>query len=87
MIYYDGTIGLPGTHMVSPQEGLEFLGPVNYGDRLADTLRAEPKGWRRDLLKILLDFPDGPVVRNSPANAGNMGSIPGLGRFRMPRGN
>ena len=44
MIYYDGTIGLPGTHMVSPQEGLEFLGPVNYGDRLADTLRAEPKG-------------------------------------------
>ena len=44
MIYYDGTIGLPGAQMVSPQEGLEFLGPVNYGDRLADTLRAEPKG-------------------------------------------
>ena len=43
MIYYDGTIDLPGIHMVSPQEGLEFLGPVNYGDRPADTPRAEPK--------------------------------------------
>ena len=44
MICYDGTIGLPVIHMVSPQDGLEFLGPVNYGDRLADTPRAEPKG-------------------------------------------
>ena len=41
--------------MVSPQERLEFLGPENYGDRLDDTPRAEPKGWRIDLLKILLD--------------------------------
>ena len=55
MIYYDGTIGLPGIYMVSPQERLEFLGPENYGDRLDDTPRAEPKGWRIDLLKILLD--------------------------------
>ena len=32
----------------------------------------------------LLDFPDGSVVKNPPANAGDlrdMGSIPGLGRF------
>ena len=33
------------------------------------------------------DFPDGPVVENLPANAGDMGSIPGLGRFHMLRGN
>ena len=26
-----------------------------------------------------LDFPGGPVVKNLPANAGNKGSIPGLG--------
>ena len=26
-------------------------------------------------------LPGGPVVKNLPANAGNMGSIPGLGRF------
>ena len=25
-------------------------------------------------------FPGGPVVKNSPANAGDTGSIPGLGR-------
>ena len=25
-----------------------------------------------------LDFPGGPVVKNLPANAGDMGSIPGL---------
>ena len=34
-----------------------------------------------------LDFPGGPVVRNLPANAGNRGSIPGLGRFHMLQGN
>ena len=30
------------------------------------------------------DSPDGPVVKNPPANAGNVGSIPDLGRFHMP---
>ena len=31
------------------------------------------------------DFPGGPVVKNPPANAGDTGSIPGLGRSYMPR--
>ena len=31
------------------------------------------------------DFPGGPVVRSLPANAGDMGLIPGLGRSYMPR--
>ena len=30
-----------------------------------------------------LDFPDGPVVKNLPANARDTGSIPGSGRFFM----
>ena len=30
-----------------------------------------------------MDFPGGPVVENLPANAGDMSSIPGLGRFHM----
>ena len=30
------------------------------------------------------DLPRGPVVENLPANAGDMGSIPGPGRFHMP---
>ena len=29
-------------------------------------------------------FPGGPAVKNPPANAEDMGSISGLGRFYMP---
>ena len=32
-------------------------------------------------------FPGGAVVENPPANAGDMGSSPGLGRSHMPRSN
>ena len=34
-----------------------------------------------------LEFPGGPMVKNPPANAGDMGLISGAGRFHMPRGN
>ena len=33
------------------------------------------------------DFPGGQMVKNPPANAGDMGLIPGPGIFHMPRGN
>ena len=33
------------------------------------------------------DFPSGAVVKNPPANAGDRGSIPGLGRSHMPQSN
>ena len=33
------------------------------------------------------DFPGGEVVKNPPANSGDMGSSPGLGRSHMLRGN
>ena len=33
------------------------------------------------------DFPGGPVVKNPPANAGDIGLIPGLGRSHMQQGN
>ena len=32
-------------------------------------------------------FPGGTGVENPPANAGDTGSIPGLGRYHMPRSN
>ena len=35
----------------------------------------------------MLDFPGGIVVENPPANAGDTGSIPGLGRPHMPQSN
>ena len=33
------------------------------------------------------DFPSGAVVKNPPANAGDTGSSPGLGRSHMLRSN
>ena len=41
----------------------------------------------KQLKKQPRDFPGGPVVRNPSANAGDMGSIPGPERSRMPLGN
>ena len=32
-------------------------------------------------ISTCLGFPDGSVVKNQPANAGNAGSVAGLGRF------
>ena len=32
-------------------------------------------------------FPGGSVVKNRPTNAGDTGSIPGLGRSHTPQGN
>ena len=34
-----------------------------------------------------LDVPGGPEVKYLPTNAGNMGSVLGLGRFHMLQGN
>ena len=34
-----------------------------------------------------LGFPGGAVVKNPPANEGDMGSSPGLGRSHMPGSN
>ena len=36
---------------------------------------------------VFQDFPAGPLVKNSHANAWDMGSIPGLERFHTPRDN
>ena len=35
--------------------------------------------------KVIRGFPGGAVVGSPPANAGDMGSSPGLGRSHMPR--
>ena len=37
--------------------------------------------------KNIQDFPGGPVIKNPPDSAGDMGSIPTLGRFHMFRSN
>ena len=37
----------------------------------------------KQLKKNMLDFPGDTVATNPPASAGDMGSIPGPGRFHM----
>ena len=41
--------------------------------------------WHVSVLIMGRDFPGGTVVKNLPANAGNMGSSPGPGRSHVPR--
>ena len=49
-----------------------------------------PKGLHprnKSELKVNQGFPGGAVVKNPPANAGDMCSIPGLGRSHMLQSN
>ena len=46
--------------------------------------RARNCSLANNFLKHVLGPPGGTVARNSPANAGDTGMIPGLGRFHMP---
>ena len=41
----------------------------------------------RQLNRHTSDFFSGPVIKNPPANAGNTGSIPGLGGSHLPQTN
>ena len=43
--------------------------------------------WNIEIEVVTLGFPGGAVVENLPANAGDAGSSPGLGRSHMPRSN
>jgi len=40
-----------------------------------------------NLILFILGFPGGSVVKNPPANIGDMGSIPDLGGSLMPQSN
>ena len=44
-----------------------------------------PNNWKQDLKER--GSAGGPVVKNLPANAGDMGLIPSLERSHVPRGN
>ena len=49
-------------------------------------MRKEFQQWEQQHEGPERDFPGDPVVKNPPANAGDTGSIPGLGGFHMLRG-
>ena len=81
----------------APAAGLLFLGTSGAGDRLAAFASVwEPSFlWKPDTQNGTWvpiktrdrDFPGGAVVKNPPANAGDTGLSPGLGRSHMPRSN
>ena len=75
-----------------PRPGLEPVSPALAGRFSTTVPPGKPKicisSISISLLKNTLQgFPGGAVVENLPANAGDTGSSPGLGRSHMPRSN
>ena len=62
--------------------------PVGIASRVPPFLsQTFAPGWSTEGKDTGADFPGGPVVRDPPANAGDAGSSPGLGRSHMLWGN
>ena len=59
----------------------------SWGTKIAQAAQPAKKKKKSLALKKFKGFPGGAVVKNPPANAGDMGSSPGPGRSRMPRSN
>ena len=69
---------------MSPCEGLEDY-CWEVGVERAKKLDLDNSQLRNIFKKAGRGFPGGAVVENLPANAGDTGSSPGLGRSHMPR--
>ena len=73
---------VPG-HTKSPSVCGYCLQPYNEDSKVKTTKHLLYKATQESLE----GFPGGAVVENLPANAGNTGSGPGLGRSHLPRSN
>ena len=60
------------------------INEITHGDKANPRIKFQEQ---QDLKVRYRNFPGGTVVKNPPANAGDMGSIPGPGRSHMPRSN
>ena len=60
----------------------EIMGSIHWEDL---TILKVYASNNRALKYVKWDLPGGAVVKNPPANAGDMGSSPGPGRSHMPR--
>ena len=67
-------------HLSSPYRA-SILNYIETKMALLYRARSEPSRY------YLRGFPGGAVVENLPANAGDTGSSPGLGRSHMPQSN
>ena len=63
-----------------------WLGPVQLG-YCGLSVEKVPSHSKREKERQEGDFPGCPVVKNPPANAGDTGWIPGMGRFHVPQSN
>ena len=64
------------------------LGDQKTGGEEKGTLKRNAFLFQRNLLPVTkANHPEGLVVKNLPANAGDTGSISDPGRYHMPRGN
>ena len=81
--------GFRSVHALSPsdlssrQNALYCEWDANEIEPLGNRLQLRHVTFRSELNSDSLGFPGGSVVKNPPANAGDMGLIPGLGRSHM----
>ena len=61
--------------------------PNSYVEALSPSTSELTVFTDRAFKESIRDFPGGAVVEKLPANAGDTGSGPGLGRSHMPRSN
>ena len=69
-----------------------YMGKIILHFKCSEKNSEENYKWGGEQLQLVLKrrlggFPGGAVVENLPANAGDTGSSPGLGRSHMPRSN
>lgn len=72
--------GLKGQYGYKWSQKGTFPGLWNHGGSQRQSRVPEQEGQISDF-----DFPRGSVIKNPPASTGDRGSIPGAGRFHMPR--
>ena len=53
----------------------------------SESLQTSRRDRQKPSQELIKDFSGGTVVKNPPANAGDMGSVPDPGRLHMPRSN
>ena len=79
--------GVPAVPGGSVQRTMRDLNLREDGLLRRDLKKVSPKFQAlKNYTYTMMNFPGGPVVGNPPANAGDMGSIPGLGGFYSPLG-
>ena len=56
-------------------------------ERLSTARRSPKRSITREIKRNPQDVPGGPVLKNPPANAGDVGLIPGVGRSHKQQSN